>query len=353
MQLLEEAQGYVEAIADGMSADEMNSIFNSDIMSDFTGNISNAAEVVDYINSKIESLESTAGNVFNSMNAQSVDFWNNNMRNSDAWLQYEAGLYDAFQNLAVEAMGAEGQAFADMVDYKTLLRNVDLSNASTMAEAQNILETTLVSNLLSGWQSYVNSKVGARSVDAANVAEFLNWQGSQEIQTINDLVAAWNEFYRMKIAAVEQTRSELNALTYTIGAGLNAGNTANLSTSMMTEQELQARTSAIKGGTEILNKYKNAVNELNAMKLNNPFEGFSASINQIGADLGQATAGLGGFKDALGDALGGGKGGSGDGGKGGSGGSGDGSGTEQIVEDLEDIRDLFYDIDNALKDVSN
>ena len=103
-------------------------------------------------------------------------------------------------------MGAEGQAFADMVDYKTLLRNVDLSNASTMAEAQNILETTLVSNLLSGWQSYVNSKAGARSVDAANVAEFLNWQGSQEIQTINDLIAAWNEFYRMKIAAVEQTR---------------------------------------------------------------------------------------------------------------------------------------------------
>ena len=89
------------------------------------------------------------------------------------------------------------------------------------------------------------------------------------------------------------------------------------------------------------------------MKLNNPFEGFSASIQQVGADLGQATAGLGGFKDALGDALGGGKGGSGDGGKGGSGGSGDGSGTEQIVEDLEDIRDLFYDIDNALKDVSN
>ena len=50
------------------------------------------------------------------------------------------------------------------------------------------------------------------------------------------------------------------------------------------------------------------------MKLNNPFEGFSASINQFGADLGQATAGLGNFKNALGDALGGGKGGSGDGG---------------------------------------
>jgi DNA repair exonuclease SbcCD ATPase subunit len=353
LQLLEEAKGYVEALADGMSVDEMNSILNSDIMSDFTGNISNAAEVIDYINSKIEGLETTAGNVFNSMNAQSTEFWNNNMRNSDAWLQYEAGLYDAFQNLAVQAMGAEGQAFADMIDYKTLLRDVDLSNASTMAEAQNILESTLVSNLLSGWQSYVNSKAGARSVDAANVAEFLNWQGSQEITTINQLIQAWNEFYRMKIAAVESTRAELNALTYTIGAGLNAGNTANLSTSMMTEQELQARTSAIEGGNKILEKYKNAVNELNAMKLNNPFEGFSASIQQVGADLGQATAGLGNFKDALGNALGEGKGGSGGGNGGSGGGSGDGSGTEQIVEDLEDIRDLFYDIDNALKDVSN
>ena len=343
---------------EGLTLDNMSSVM--DMFEDFDGNLNDQADVLDFLGNKYTEFENKAKNSYNNVLATSKTFWNEQMKNSQDWANYEAQMYDLVNQTAARAWGMQEAEFEDFIIGKGLIREFDTQNAETMAEAQAMIENQAANMILGYWQGLVTEKGTARNTDAQNVANFLNWQGGVEIQTINELAAAWRKYYNEKVAAVQSALAELSA----ISAAGRAGTGGVVSTSFTSSAEIMARGNRAEGAkmaneTEAaMNKIYNTVQDMHgALSLSTFFNDFSAGFNGITAGANQAAAAANGLNDALnnigGSGTPGGSGGSGGSGSPSGGGSGSGGGMGKVVEDLEDIRDMFYDINNALKDVDN
>ena len=337
---------------EGLTLDNMSSVM--DMFEDFDGNLNDQADVLDFLGNKYTEFENKATSAYGNVMSHSKQFWNEQMKNSQDWANYEAQMYDLVNQTAARAWDMQEAEFEDFIIGKGLIREFDTQNAQTMAEAQAMIENQAANMILSYWQGLVTEKGTARNTDAQNVANFLNWQGGVEIQTINELANAWRQYYNEKVAAVQSALAELSA----ISAAGTAGVGGVVSTSFTSSAEIMARGNRSEGAkmaneTEAaMNKIYNTVQDMHgALSLSTFFNDFAVGFDGITAGANQAAAATNGLNDALNNI-----GGSGTpGGSGGSGGSGSpsGGGTEKVVEDLEDIRDMFYDIDNALKDVDN
>lgn len=341
---------------EGLTLDNMSSVM--DMFEDFDGNLNDQADVLDFLGNKYTEFENKATSAYGNVLASSKQFWNEQMKNSQDWANYEAQMYDLVNQTAARAWNMQEAEFEDFIISKGIIREFDTQNAETMAEAQAMIENQAANMILSYWQGLVTNKGVARNTDAQNVANFLNWQGGVEIQTINELANAWRQYYNEKVAAVQSALAELSA----ISAAGTAGVGGVVSTSFTSSAEIMARGNRAEGAkmaneTEAaMNKIYNTVQDMHgALSLSTFFNDFAVGFDGITAGANQAAAATNGLNDALNNIGGSGTPG-GSGGSGGSpsgGGSGSGGGMEKIVEDLEDIRDVFYDIDNALKDVDN
>ena len=351
--LLKEAKEMAEGLADGLDLSEMQAMMNSDIFENFTGNIANAAEVQEYLNQKISEMTDAANNTYAQMLNNDANYWNEKVRNSEQWVQHEADAYNAILEIGAEALGISQEQFAEYINNKGLMREFDLSNATTVAEAENMMQSQTVQNILTYWQALINDKNVARNIDLQNVAEFLNQQGIMEAQTINELSSMWDTFYQNKVAAMS---AQLTTLSNIASSAAALGNkvSGQVSSSFTSKQAFEAMASgaAREGASEASKaaaEYLQISQQVEAMANSNPFSGFSVAFDGISAAAVGATDAIGGLTDAL-SAPGSGSGGKG--GKGGKGGSGS-SATEKVVEDLKDLVDIYYEVDRAYKQCEN
>jgi uncharacterized protein YdcH (DUF465 family) len=338
--LLKEAKQLVADLQDGMSLDDMNSLIDSDLMKDYVGSIADAEAVQEHLNRKINEMGKVANQTYTEMLAADGTYWTSKISNADRWQQAELQAIANSSQAVLDSMGIELGAFQALVVDKGILREIDVSNAKDANEAQAMAEAQTIQAILTATQQMVNDKNIARNQDLQNVAAFLNEQGVMEATTINRLTELWRQFYQKKIQAISDSVSQLNALA---SAGSTIASEIE-STSFTTNAAYQSISSGAGQVSQLAGSILKATQEMSALNVNNPFENFAVSFNQVGANALGATDAVGGLADKLSDI--------GSGGKGGKGGSGS-SAIEKVVEDMEDLVDIYYEVNRAYEECEN
>lgn len=345
---LEEARSLLDSINDGVSASELRSLFDSNLMKDYNGSLTDSVSVQEHLNNKIAEMGQVADKAYLDMNRNSEEFWNNQMTKTDEWRAYEEQAQSQLTTFFANQLGIQSEDFSQYIADKGGFREVDLTNANTLGEAEVLTNQGYLTQLLTWYSQYVNDKGGFRITDMANIEEFLNQQGTVEIKTINQLIDAWNNYYNKKKAEVSQAIAQLTSIG---GAMYNE----------LVELE--------KAGAQVYDKYdpgnysSKALEPLTQMKkleqqnklMQSMFTGGYASFNGVGEGLGQNKVTPNSFKGS---------------GSKGSGGSNKGSGgtkspssssssssssskaTEKEVEDLDLQIDKFQELEEAINRVS-
>lgn len=333
---MREIKALIEQInEEGMSLDNMSNVLS--MFGNFSGNIQDSASVIGFLNDQLASMEQTAGEAYRNMMAYDNDFWEQKMKNSAEWADFEIESQNNVTKLGAEMLGIQEQDFIDFINAKGGFREVDLSNAQNLAQAEGTLNADLLNQVMKWYQDYVGEKGKARGVDMSNVIEFLNEQGVAEVTTINQLVQKWEAFYNKKKKAILDS---VNALQTAMGGELNS--LMSSSAGMYDKydinnysQETQSKYWAIQKEVQAL---KNATNAMT-----NYFANSKVSFDKVAGGLSQSNAGL--------DKLTKPKPGSGSGNKGSGSGSKD-KDKNQEVADLDLKIDKFKEFEEAINRAS-
>ena len=189
---LQEIADLTEAIKDGITLDEMNTLLDSDLMDGFTGSIDNAAQVTEHLKNKLQEVQDVAYEMYGNMQLADQEYWNSAVRES------------------AKALDINEDEFVKYINEKGLVRNVDVKNATSAANAELQMNIDLINQLLTGYAGISNQKAGYRKVDMSNVVAFLNEQGRKEGMTVNQLNGLWANFYSAKKKAIKSELKDLN-----------------------------------------------------------------------------------------------------------------------------------------------
>ena len=353
---LEEIQTILDQIdEEGYSLDIATDALESGWLDDYTGSIEDMEGVQEHLNKMIAETEKLANSAYYNMMKDDEEYWTNKMSNSQAWRDHEQIMQDEVVRLAADALGIQETDFANFIDSKGGFREVDYSNAHTMAEAENLLQSSLLTQVSGYSAQLVDSKAGNRQTDMGNIVQFLNTQGAKEAQTVQELAQMWAKFYDAKAKAIQAEIADYNSRTAQIQEAYN----------LALGEEAWLEDNSLKHG--MLNNIKK-LSQLNIDNANmtNYFSGLlGAGFGGVGGGVsqnftgGRGTVGGGGLsnKKPSSTGTGGSSGsspskGSGSGGKGGSGSGGSGS-SEKDVEDLELETDRYYELNDAINDLNN
>ena len=329
---LKQCKELMEGFKDGFNLDDMDSLMSSGFMDDFTGSISDAAAVQEHLNNKILEMEENAERAYFNMMKDDEAFWQNKMMNSQEWKDHEALMQQEITRLTAEALGIQEQDFAEFINDKGGYREVDYSNAKTMAQGENTLQNSLATQVLSYASQLTNGKAGYRKTDMNNVVNFLNTQGAKEAQTIDEIAGEWARFYDAKKKAIQAEIADMSKQVAIYDKGGWLGDP----TKRQALSDMKQSLAELEAANNVMTNYFASVDAT--------FDKISSGVNQSLVDA----------KKAVGSALKG-TGSSSSGKKPGSGNSGSGSSsseTEREVEDMESLVDRYYQFEDALNDVT-
>lgn len=340
---IEEATKLLESFKDGLDVGELRSLFNSDLLADYNGSLTDSVAIQEHLNNKIAEMQEVAASSYFEMNRQSEDFWNNQIKNSQAWYDYEKQTQDELTRYLADSFGIQLGDFQAYIDSKGGLRSVDLSNAENLADAERILNGNLNGQLLGFFTQFINGKADARIDDMDNVVAFLKAQNGEEIKTIQQLANLWNDYYNAKKAEINATISTLKKVDVTASqvknqikdsgdkalanAGLQMPGIKNHYSQLygqanQLKQDVQKATDELKLLETENNKFQSVLNKLNGYSATNTLK-----QDYVSANKGNYT-------------------GSGSGNKGSSGGKGSGSKDKNKNEDSKkEVADLDLKID--------
>ena len=321
---LEEAAELLAGLDDGLDLSDLQALSDSDIMADFTGSIDNAAQVTDHLKQKMQELQDAAYETSINMALQNEDTWNQ------------------IATQVADSLGIQEQDMATFINSIGDMREIDVENAQSAADAQQQAEMDMVRNGAMGYANFVNSKAGNRQVDMKNVAGFLNQQEVQEADTVEDLKRMWAAYYNAKAQTI---RAELGDLSSKIGAMAgDYGDMGNVDPAVMSKfHAIQKQMRELEATNDAMTNYFNNVSTT--------LDGASGALGQAAANASKAVSGAtgSGYKGKNASS----KGGSGSKGSGskGSGSKGGSSSTEKEVEDMEKLTDRYYKFEDALRNV--
>lgn len=293
---------------------------------ELAGHIQDTAYVQEFLNDKIAEMDGLYGMVMSQVDvhrtaqeemlANDAEFWNQKMKNSENFLQYQNTLESKLIQMGADSLGIQYDDFASYIESKGGLRDVDYTNATTLAEAENMTEAQKLISMLQNYAMYVDEKDGYRGTDSKLIADFLNWQGTTEVQTVEELKQVWAAFYNAKKAALQKEISELTKFDETLHA--------------YGEYDTSAYQASIQ-----LQKLNNMNKQI--MNATNLFSEVKTSYKGVGATYKGSGLGSSGLNTSPSS---------------GSGSNSSGS-AEQVVEDLELVIDRYYELNDALDDVNN
>lgn len=319
---LEEAAELLAGLDDGLDLSDLQALSDSDIMSDFTGSIDNAAQVTDHLKQKMQELQDAAYETSINMALQNEDTWNQ------------------IATQVADSLGIQEQDMATFINSIGDMREIDVENAQSAADAQQQAEMDMIRNGAIGYAGFVNSKAGNRQVDMKNVAAFLNQQEVQEADTVEDLKRMWAAYYNAKAATI---RAELGDLSSKIGAMAgDYGDMGNVDPAVMSKfHAIQKQMRELEATNDAMTNYFNNVSTT--------LDGASSALGQAAANASKAVSGAtgSGYKGKNASSKGSGSKGSGSKGSGSKG----SSSTEKEVEDMEKLTDRYYKFEDALRNV--
>ena len=359
LNIIEDIQAMLDSIDEnGYTLEIATEAIDSGLLDDYIGSVEDGTAVQEHLNQKIYEAQEIANQAYYNMMKDDENFWATKMANSENWRDHEQKVQNDIIALTAQALGIQETDFANFINTKGGFRQVDYSNCNTMAQAENKLQSSLMSQVSGYVAQMTNDKAGYRQTDMSNIVQFLNTQGAKEAQTVQELMTLWAKFYDAKAKAIQAEIADYNRRTQEL---------VNMETQLGEEAWLED--GALKHG--LLNKIKEQSQlKLDNVAMTNYFAGLTAGFGGVGGGVGQSYVGGGG----IGGGLGGGtpstnkvgSGGSGSGRKpsgsgssykpSGSGGSGSGSGSEASEKEVEDMEleiDRYYTLNDAITDVEN
>ena len=330
----EQAKSFLETMKDSenYTADFAKQLI--DAYPELALHIQDAAYVQEFLNDKIAEMDGLYGMVMSQVDvhrtaqeemlANDAEFWNQKMKNSENFLQYQSAVESRLIQLGAESLGIQYDDFAAFVDSKGGLREIDYTNATTLAEAESMTEAQKLISMLQNYAMYVSEKGGYRSQDSQNILEFLNWQGVSEAGTVEELKDLWAQFYNAKKSELTNSINEIKSMRKALGLGRNSD-----AESLAEMQKLQSQLDALERATK-------------GMSGGNVFNGIKTTFKGINTGFGGSGIKSSGINTSpnLGSSN-----------RGNSGSSG--KETERVVEDLDLVIDRYYELNDALDDVNN
>ena len=290
-----------------------------DAYPELIGHIQDTAYVQEFLNDKIAEMDGLYGVVMSQVDvhrtaqeeilANDAEFWNQKMKNSENFVQYQNAIESKLIQMGADSLGIQYADFAAFVESKGGLRDVDYTNATTLAEAENMTEAQKLMSMLQLYAQYVNEKDGYRGADSELILDFLNWQGDSEAGTIQELKEMWATYYNAKKAEISKEIDDMRAV---MGGDYSP--------------ELNAKWDAL----QKLNKQMSSGTLFNGIKTT--FKGTGTSYK--GGNLGSSGLNTKPLSSS-------------------SNSSKDKQDTEQVVEDLELVIDRYYELNDAIDDVNN
>lgn len=293
---------------------------------ELAGHIQDTAYVQEFLNDKISEMDNLYGMVMSQVDvhrtaqeeilANDAEFWNEKMKNSENFLQYQNAIENKLISLGAESLGIQYDDFAQYVESKGGLREVDYNNAHTLAEAENMTEAQKLNSMLKLYGQYVNEKDGYRSSESQLILDFLDWQGGAEATTIEELKQMWAAFYNAKKQALTTEIAKLSRFDETLHAYGEYDTSAYQA--QMQLKKLNDMNKALMSGTDLFSSIKTT------------FKGVGTSYKGGLSSGGLSSSGLNTNPS-----------------------SGSSSSTEKIVEDLDLVIDRYYELNDAIDDVNN
>ena len=300
-----------------------------DAYPELAGHIQDTAYVQEFLNDKIAEMDGLYGAVMSQVDvhrtaqeeilANDADFWNQKMKNSENFLQYQNTLENRLIQMGADSLGIQYDDFAAFIESKGGLRDVDYTNATTLAEAENMTEAQKLISMLQNYAMYVDEKDGYRGTDSKLIADFLNWQGTTEVQTVEELKQVWAAFYNAKKAALQKEISELTKFDDTLHAYGEYDTSAYQASIQL--QKLNNMNKQIMGATNLFSGVKTSFKGVGATYKGSGLGASGLNTNPVSSNRGNS----GSSREE----------------------------TERVVEDLDLVIDRYYELNDALDDVNN
>ena len=325
----EQARSFLETMQD---SENYTSDFVEQLLSAYPelhGHIQDTAYVQEFLNEKIGEMDDLYGMVMSQVDvhrtaqeeilANDANFWNEKMKNSQNFLQYQSAIESKLIQLGADSLGIQYDDFARFIDSKGGLREIDYTNATTLAEAEDMTEAQKLQSMLKMYAQYVNEKDGFRSTDSQLIKEFLNWQGEAEATTVDELKTMWAEFYNIKKAEIQRDLDKLSGLMDASAGAYN--DLGNIDPAQMKQwHDLRNQINAMNKITQQMN----SGSLFNTIKTTFTGSGIGSYKGSSLGNSGLNTNGSSSNKD-----------------------------NEKVVEDLDLQIDRYYELNDALDDVNN
>lgn len=293
--------------------------------------IQDTAYVQEFLNDKISEMDSLYGAVMSQVDvhrtaqeemlANDTQFWEEKMKNSENFLQYQNAIENKLIQMGADSLGIQYDDFARFVESKGGLREVDYTNATTLAEAENMTEGQKLNSMLKLYAQYVGEKDGFRSADSQNILEFLDWQGDSEAGTIEELKEMWESFYKAKVAEIQRNAKELSTLAKTDSIQRAYG---------------EVDSSNYKAQMELAKQMASLRELSKAIDSGSMFAGVKTTFKGVGTSYSGSGLGSSGLNSSGLNTN-----------------SSSKKDTEKVVEDLDLVIDRYYELNDALDDVNN
>ena len=167
---LENARELLETInKEGMNVENAQSLLG--MFEDYTGNITNTAEVQEFLNNKIKEMADSQAEAYDQMMRMDADYWNQKYKDSDDWVNYVNSLENEVINITSKSLGVQNQEFIDFINSKGGFREIDLSNAGNLLEAQEIAESETIKQLASFWKQFYTEKIAMLDADTQSLMD--------------------------------------------------------------------------------------------------------------------------------------------------------------------------------------
>lgn len=292
--------------------------------------IQDTAYVQEFLNEKIAEMDDLYGIVMSQVDvhrtaqeeilANDAEFWNQKMKNSENFLQYQDAIERKLIQLGADSLGIQYDDFARFVEAKGGLRDVDYSDANTLAEAENMTENQKLNSMLQLYYQYLMEKDGYRSGESSAILDFMNWHGGAEAETIDELKELWADYYNQKASAINKEAREFARIAN--GADKSTLTHAQITLYNAKKHELEAQ---LKAANE-------AMNAFTSTGIKTTFKGVGTTYK--GSGLGSSGLNTNPISSDRGN-------------------KNSREETEKVVEDLELTIDRYYELNDVLDDINN
>ena len=316
---------------DGLSSDMVSELASK--YSELGYRVNDVAEIQSFLNSKIEEEVTASQNAYATMIANDNQFYQSKIANNESFRNL---LNDYLNSFISDSQGAY---------------DVDLNNFANLQDLKNSLQNQFGEKTSSFIDSYLDIYTTAYTFDSSQYADLQSAKTGM-LNSVLEKVAIWaSQFTGVNAQSYSKDLQNFNSL-----AGAKSQVLADLNERMKTIQNnyndllssAQQLSQENGGGTFVGSRaLSNASKQLRDIKgaisgVDRIFEGIEISVNKMSSNFNPSS-----FK-------GGGVGSSGSGGSKGKDGSGSGSkATQQRIEDIDNLRDRYYDLNEAMATVDN